>query len=595
MSCEVLPTIFNLLSTVCLQYQEVALVNQLNNFFSFDHNIFLMDSSIDHNLYITTSLKSKNDGNYTPQSLYTFKLVEGNITGLENLKEIRSKNTFLIVVLESSIFESNIQILTHVNVIQRLNSQMKIGVFFSNTVSMDSIHKLFNWFWKHRILQIFSAFYVNDEKLRTDPVLNAFKFSPFGTFVVINVTKSEFLGDYFPSKLSNFQQYPLRVPIIETEIFDYDTKLWEIVLDMLNASVLLVQVNDTMTPKQVISGDIDILPHLHLVREYLNVYPMGMDKMVIVVPQALPFSNFMAYLKRITSALLFGCSFITIVAVTLSLTITNYVKKKKILFFQCVADVLNLLMNDNASIKYQQLNRADVCLIVPLTFAGFVVVNGILSTFQSYLTLPVIQPQINTIEDLYLSPFPILAPGEFWASEVTKLLEHVSDHGGWNDKILSLDLLEIDQQIFEFNASIAFPTFISQAKMLLDVQKRLDIRGYHIPTETYLVKSMHSYSVNNNFPFIERLNDIIHSLREAGLYDKWVEEQNEMVVKKLLKTHRGSQMERNNDSDIDSFPVPTIVCYGWIASVIVFIGEIIWQKFKLTKKKRMRKFYLIRE
>lgn len=580
MSYELIPTIFNLLSTVRLQYKEVALLGQLNSFFGFDHNIFLLDSSIDHNRYIATDCE--NDGHYTPQSLYIFGLAKSNVTGSESLNEIRSKNTFLIVVLAHSNFESNLKLLARVKEIQRLNKQVKIGVFFSHIDSIDSVRELFVWCWQHRILNVFSAGYFLNDQERAAESLNVFKFNPFGAFAVINVT-TQSLANYFPNKFSNFQRHPLRVPIVDTPILYYDFKLWKIVIDKLNASFVMIRLNSSMPPSQVINGDIDVIPHLHAVDVNRNVYPMGSDKIVIVVPQALPFSDFMSYVRRITSARLFGYSFITIVAVSLLLTISSYAKEGKILFVQRVADVLHLLMNDNTHIKYQQLYRVDVCVVIPLTFAGFVVVNGILSIFQSYVTLPVMQPEINTIEDLYASPFPILAPG-YWASEVPALLEHVSSmRDGWRDKVIPVDLQEVNELVFKFNTSISFPTFIATAKVCLEVQKRLDIWGYHIPTATYLVKQLNSYSVNDNFPFIERLNEIIHSLREAGLYDKWQEEHKEIMVTRLLRRNRSS-----HDAVVDRFPIPAVICYGWIASVIVFVSEIIWEKYKLSRLLRMR-------
>lgn len=600
MNYKVFLIILNLLPTVRLQYSELALINQLNNFFHFDHNIFLLDSSIDHDRYINTlpSWKTLTD-EYTPQSVYNYEAIEdSNITALESLTEIRSKNTFMIVVPESSKFESNVQLFSYVKSMHRLSINMKIGVFYSDIAAIDDIKKLFEWFGTHSIVNIFCLFYLNNEALPSDPFPNVFRLSPFGAFNVtmVNVSHSECLSNYFPDKSSNFQQYPLRLPIIgNIKIIDYDKKLWKTVLAALNASTTMIQLSSTMDLYGLIDDDIiDVMPHLHIVEEPTNVYPMKMATLVIVVPEALPYSDFLSYLKRITSAQLIGYTVVTIVAVTVLRTISCYIKTKKILLFQCLADVLNLLMNDNSSIMYSQLNRVDVCLIVPLTFAGFVVVSDVISIFQSYVILPVIQPQINTIADLFNSPFPILSP-EPWSSQVIGCLENVSRHGGWKDKTLSVGLDVIDQQIAVFNTSISFPSFNSDVKLVIEVQKRLNIRGYHIPTEVYLNKYLASYTVNDNFPFIERLNDIILGIREAGLFDKWLEDHNEMLVMKLWSIYRDDQNRMINDADVDVFPVPAVIFYGWIASVIVFIGEIVSEKIKTAEQRRKQSRNLRRE
>lgn len=591
MAYEIVHLLLNLLSTSHSQYQELVLINQLNNFFCFDHNIFLFVGSDDINRYILTSSPTPtyktNEEKFIPRSIYRFTQLEDNTTGLETLKEIKSKNTFLIVVPESSNFEKNLKFLAQVKSIQRLQINVKIGVFFSDIPTSDNILKLFKWCWNHRILNVFSAFHSVSKLtngLTPETLFKVFTYHPFGTFKVINVERSETFANYFPSKWSNMQQYPLRIPSDDMQIVDYDQKFWKTVLAILNATVTLVQINGSFYPSEVLDFNlVDLIPFLHVHSAYKNAYPLTMDSMVIVVPEALPFSDFMAYLRRITSAHLFGYCFITIVTIISTLTISGYIHKKKLLFFQFTSDVFNLLMNDNAAIKYRQLSRVEGCLIIPLTFVGFVIANGILSIFQSYVTLPVIQPQINTVEDVYRSPFPILAPDLFWASEITNRLKNLSKHGDWSEKVSPTSTMDINQQIFTFNNSISFPTLYTHAKMILDIQKRLDIRGYHIPSELYLFKSLFSYSVNDNFPFIERLNDIIHSIKGAGLFEKWMMEHNEIVTKIIIRENRGGVKK---SEDIDNFPIPTVVVYGWIVSIIVFFIEIIWKKFRLPCKMR---------
>lgn len=65
--------------------------------------------------------------------------------------------------------------------------------------------------------------------------------------------------------------------------------------------------------------------------------------------------------------------------------------------------LLNLVLNDNGAIDYQLLTCVEALLIVPLTFVGMIFVNGMLSNLQSYITNKIIQPQIDTVEDIYRS------------------------------------------------------------------------------------------------------------------------------------------------------------------------------------------------
>lgn len=148
---------------------------------------------------------------------------------------------------------------------------------------------------------------------------------------------------------------------------------------------------------------IDIIPGFirQDAMEKLAMYPFIMDPLNIVVPAALPYSAFSAYLRAVTSDKIFVYFLIAISVVMLLLLIFRYIKQRKVLIFQSVADVLNLLMNDNGAIKYMQLSSIEIMLIVPLTFVGLVFVSSVLSTLQSFVTRPVLQPQINTIESVY--------------------------------------------------------------------------------------------------------------------------------------------------------------------------------------------------
>lgn len=90
--------IISSLCIVCVVCQELKLISELNNFFNFDHNIFLFDASAHLNRFITTEIH----GTFTPQTLYVLESVDGNITGLDSLTEVKSKNTFMVVVHNSA-------------------------------------------------------------------------------------------------------------------------------------------------------------------------------------------------------------------------------------------------------------------------------------------------------------------------------------------------------------------------------------------------------------------------------------------------------------------------------------------------------------
>lgn len=561
---------------ICAQYEESKLINKLNNFFKFDHNIVLLDSLEDANRFA-------NMGGIVPQSFYVFKRTkDNNITGLEKLTEIRSKNTFTIVLLENGTFQSNLNFLHQFKTIQRLHVNMKIGIFFSQFVSINDLRHLFEWCKEHLIIKIFAAVTHPPQSQAiqepiADPFLNIFTFNPFGRFDVINIT-SETCENYFRIHNYNFQQHQLRLglPFFWTinEVF------WLTVFRLMNASFVVDQKNFTLL-SQMFANGIDIIPHLNVQNfRVLNVYPMMTVPLGFAVPEALPYPQFSSYLLTLISNDLIGLSLFTIIAVVLILIIFRYIKQKRILCFESVADVLNLLMNDNGYIKYQRLSSIEVFLIVPLTFAGLIVVNGILSELQSYLTRPVIQPQINTIEDIYSSSFPIMTYGEHLKTVLTEALGNLTKYKDWSEKIFVLPLDEFTEHFISYNASESYFVTYKDIEHIQKAQKRLDIRGYHVP-QINILGFYTSYFVNDKFLFFERLNEIMFLIKSSGLWELWWRNEDDYQYDGIMK--KNLENIKNEENDIERFPFPVFMFYGWSVSTVVFLIEVISKKFKFSK------------
>lgn len=390
--------ITTLVTLLPLISQEVKLIGELNNFFNFDHNVFLLESSVDINNFM-------NSGSY-PQSLFVFENSFGNITGLDGLQKISSKNTFIIVALQSTTFDENEQLLEHIKTIHRYDINMKIGIFFQQFTSMDDLRKLFQWCKSNQIVHVFAAAYPLYEALEVPNhqiLLNIFTFHPFQTFKVMNVTNCVTYKEFFPSLNFNFHKQKLRLSHFGTIV---DVRFWSEALRLMNASILLLKDVNYVEVREYSKYEIDVIPALRSLEEFV-MYPMMMISNNIIVPETQPYSDFSSYLRTLTSDSFFEYSFGAIAAIVLSLSAFRYIEQKKICFFQSCVDVLNLLFNDNSYIKYQRLSRAEIFLIIPLTFVGFVIVNGILSNLQSYVTRPVLQSQIKTFEDLYKAPIPV--------------------------------------------------------------------------------------------------------------------------------------------------------------------------------------------
>lgn len=568
------------IQSIKTENHEMKLIDQLNNHFNFDHNIFLFELSIDTNRFIDTSGTSSS---LTPKSVYKFSSGSQGVPELINLEKIGSKNALMIVVPGSVKLDKNLNLLSHVKRIQLLQLNMKIGIFYPQIAFNDDLHDLFKWSWKQRIINIFAA-----TKPSTDS-LHVFTFNPFGTFQVINVTHSSDSYDrFFLRQNSNFHKYPIL--LLDFRNDQYDRNLWFTVLGVLNVSYVklpLFGLNDSMAS---ISDNLLSICYARFTLTEVNkqtVYPWEMKHVGVLVPEALPYIGFTAYLRVLTTYKLLAYISIMIAAIIISLSLFRFKRQKKILVLNSIVDVFNLLMNDNGNIKYQRLSGTELMIIVPLTFAGLIIVNGILSALQSLFTRPIIQPQINSVEDLYNSPFFIYTIDEFWKNFTANLLTNQLRDANWADKVRILDYYQFENQKLAFNRSMSFMRDTMVANVEVAAQKRLNIYGHHI-SNVHLSSRFDYYPINNDLPFLERINEIIFWLIQSGITKKWKEDILFEYENDIVKVSPMALSNRK-ETTIDGFEMPTFILYGWVVSSIVFLIEIAWIKLKFFVGKHVVK------
>lgn len=250
-----------------------------------------------------------------------------------------------------------------------------------------------------------------------------------------------------------------------------------------------------------------------------------------------------------------------------------------------VTDVLKLLMNDNVHIKYQKLSRAEFFVIGPLTFVGFVIVNGILSNIKTYLIRPVLQSQILTLEDIYSSPYHIATYTQVWQKKLTDVLTHETKHQDWGDKIIAFEIACLNNYLFSFNTSMVIYLPDSYLNFILEAQKRLNIRGYY-NTQICMHRTPLLHYLNEKFLFFDRFNEIYHRLYSAGLMDLWYRNTSHLQLR--LQTGHSKHIEGN---DVQRMELPMFIVYGWIASAMWLIIEIIWKNFLFSRMIRFQRIF----
>ena len=139
--------------------------------------------------------------------------------------------------------------------------------------------------------------------------------------------------------------------------------------------------------------------------------------------------------------------------------------------------------------------------------------------------------------------------------------------------------------LFTQNQEMAYLSNGENTKLFLAAQKRLEINAIHIPN-IQLSTYHYGYLVHDDFLYLERLNEIINWMRNAGLYDVWTRQMIEQNEKYLVNRYRKRVANQNNVANIENFEFPTFIFYGWLAGLIVLMLEIMWKRFGFLCKKK---------
>lgn len=565
-----------LLTLTCHEYQEKELMKRIANYFHFDHHLFMLDETRDVNRFINVG------DPITPQSLYKLPLDSIRI-------EVDTKNTFVIVVPHHAEFKLKnfADFLDPVQSIQSPNVNMKVGVFFTKPVSIQDLRQLFEWCKLRRIFNVIAVTHfavTDDPQICFNNSLNVFTFNPFGTVDVINVTSLTSFNDWFAfSRKANFHQHTFRIGRFEKS-YKIHREIWLTVLRMMNASFVEVNCSTFPVAEDLMQGiDISTRHFGQLNLDRLRVQTLALARTIVMVPEALPYSDFSTYLRNAGSGMVCGCAVTSIMAAILTLIFVRYIELKKVSVLRSAVDIFQLAMNDNMSIKYRELCRSEASLIVPFTFVGLIVVNGVLSNLKSHLTRPLIQSQINTVDELYRADYPIYVLDLEWRDRFLEYFSSRSKYAyeDWSSKVIYLKGYQAYGNVF--NRTMAFQMSKTAANVLLQVQKLLNVKGYYDP-DLRVSSRPYSYQVNETFLYFERLNEIILRMQSSGLFDWWTLRDLKIYEGKILRqnAHRLGQVAEEVDAGWPGYL--TWITYGWIAALIVFVCEIVWKKIERKRK-----------
>lgn len=561
-----------------------SFVEQLNDFYKFDHNILLFNDPV-HMLQ---------DGIYDngiPKTILLLNNDNNNEQSYQHIALSGGKNCILFVFTSGSSSTEekflNDAERQAINVISYWNVKIKIGFIVAAQVTYEDrlkfLKQIFSWSWSKLIVDVFVLHLDNDHNL-------VYTYSPFRSNEIIQVEPTE-LWMYFQDKSSNLFGHQLHVSFIyEDASIRYtkngfesrDGKMCEYILNGLNATYRVTfRENITLGyyEKRIKNGSIDFTPRRY---ELLNItdpesriytYPVTIDSVILMVPAAKPYNQFQGFLKNFTVNNSFVSIALPIILIIVTFWIFRLLKHGEGMIFQVIVDVISLLFTLDIK-KEKNSDNSNRLFILSLSFGGFFFTSGVLSVFISLLTQPIKQAEINTFDQFDKTAFKIAVPDPAY----TFHLMYFSGLKGKDWKNRVEEAFKLDKfmyQMYSYNTRYAYFLTRSRTDVLIERQKHLSLSGFHIPQE-YFRLSLTGYCIGPRAPFKERVDQLIHQAFQAGLYDKW----NRDTYPNLIKVGYFEKFDVIEDDPEETFNILVVITYGWFLSIVVFLSEISYGYFK---------------
>lgn len=472
------------------------------------------------------------------------------------------------------------------------NVKVKIGIIIvTNTSHMMAyderlkfVKKIFDWSWSNRIVHLFVLYLENDHNNFV------FTYNPYKSNKIIQVDATE-LSMYFPDKSSNLYGHQLHISYLyEDASIRYtkngfesrDGKMCEYILNGLNATYRVTfreNVTFGLYEALILNGSVDFTPRRYFMNNVSSpkarifTYPVTIDYIILMMPAAKPFNQFEGFLKNFTVNNSIVLIIVPIVLIVAVLWMFRLMKSAKSMLLQSVVDVVNLLLTLDGG-KHTSDSCSDRLFVLSLAFGGFFFTNGVLSIFISLLTQPVTQAEINTFDQFDKTSLKVAVPDPAYTFDLLQLAAVKGKN--WTNRVEEAYRLEkFIYQMYSYNTRYAYFLTRSRSDVLIERQKHLSLRGYHIPQE-YFSLFLTAYYIGSRAPFKERVDQLILQAFQAGLYDKW----NRDTYPNLIKVGYFKKFDVIRDDPEEEMNVLVVPIYGWCLSVALFLIEIGYVQLK---------------
>ncbi|XP_055846960.1 uncharacterized protein LOC129912646 [Episyrphus balteatus] len=324
----------------------------------------------------------------------------------------------------------------------------------------------------------------------------------------------------------------------------------------------------------ILNNSIDISMHAYTAPQNLDYsYPVSIEDFVIMVP----INGFLSphdYFRRPFSGAVWLCIGFTIVFITIAKIMIDKVTTSEFDIWSSFTDIYLALLN----LPTEKTIISKYRFYLVLLLFSFIIGNLFGAYFQSFLTVFIKIDQYDTIQDIFDKNISVMIASFQW--EVIKNTSYPED---LKKIILPQDFsIYLSHFMSMRNTNFAYLTDADRIKFYIGFQSLFRRSLFRIARET--VGTHHcGYSLPDNSPFKEILNDFIIEIRQTGLLQKW-----DSDVLYQAKAHNfGSTIYKDYVHEEAHSPLTlhqlqfawNFLLSGLIISSVVFVFECVFEKF----------------
>ncbi|XP_066251418.1 uncharacterized protein [Euwallacea similis] len=395
----------------------------------------------------------------------------------------------------------------------------------------------------------------------------------------------------FLNSAYNFYGHPLRILMFpnliavwnRTEYIGRDGYIASEIVRRLNATPKYLHTNinnyGLVLPNGTITGLLKNLYHreadagfntrfmFNFIPNEIDVsYPHDEDEIIILLPieyqnRRAAFSSIIPWFQKALGGLL-------LLIFCIYLYFYSDLSLSDLLLISC--QIVGAQNANLVAIKYYRM------MLMAVVFYFFIIMAVFTSKFISMLTVPKGERQLSTIKEVSLGPFKVAAESN--CKQILIAFRGKDEDDVAMDRILSktsyYSSADFSKELAKCSTDTAFISLSKLAYYYADKVKDKD--GYknkcYYTVKQPIVPVRETFSFPSGTPILERVNHIIQTIIESGLFMHW-----EKIGKPIYEVKKIFPPQKINLDTL--MPMLEILIVGWVVDVIVFLFEL---KFSRT-------------